>query len=280
MAELYRPDDVQHINLCNIQKRNQPTTFSLPALFLTVTSGLCTFVARLIITTAFSPMLRNASMPEIVSGPRTLPIGITVIVPVYNGACYLERSLESIRMSCYSNFSCIVVDDDSTDDSVRIAERLGVDVVSLAGGPFGPAYARNRGAAAAQGSILFFVDADLRFARDLSSRLPKFFDSNPTSMRSSDPMTLNPQRRNSSPNTATFCITLFIRTAARKPRLTERRLVNNCSCSSTKMSPNCCKNFADGGYPKTRNPLASREQVIAALASWLGRSVGFTGATR
>ena len=86
---------------------------------------------------------------------------ISVIVPVYNGALHLERCIRSITASRFPNQSCIVVNDGSTDESEMIAGRLGVSVLNLPGGPFGPAYARNRGASVASGDILFFVDSDV-----------------------------------------------------------------------------------------------------------------------
>src|ERR1051325_10372245 len=83
---------------------------------------------------------------------------ISVIVPVYNGALHLERCIRSITASRFPNQSCIVVNDGSTDESEMIAGRLGVSILNLPGGPFGPAYARNRGASVALGVIMFFVD--------------------------------------------------------------------------------------------------------------------------
>ena len=54
----------------------------------------------------------------------------------------------------------IVVDDGSTDASAAIAADAGVTVLE-SGGRLGPGGARNVGAAAAAGKILWFVDADV-----------------------------------------------------------------------------------------------------------------------
>lgn len=89
---------------------------------------------------------------------------ITVILPVYNGAAFLARCLASLTACAYRSFDCIVVNDGSTDGSGAIARKFPVRVLDLAGGPFGPAYARNRGAEVARGEILFFVDADIVLA--------------------------------------------------------------------------------------------------------------------
>src|SRR5688572_20194156 len=88
---------------------------------------------------------------------------ISVIIPVYNGAAYLNSCLQAVVTSDYRSYECIVVDDGSTDGGRSIAAQfpMSVRVVHLAEGPRGPAYARNRGAEAAGGTILFFLDADI-----------------------------------------------------------------------------------------------------------------------
>lgn len=54
----------------------------------------------------------------------------------------------------------IVVDDASTDDTVRVARAAGARVIEMGGTGGNPAAARNRGAAAANGDPLIFLDAD------------------------------------------------------------------------------------------------------------------------
>lgn len=48
---------------------------------------------------------------------------VSIIIPNYNGAAYLEDCLESIRHQTYENFEVIVVDDASTDGSAKNAEK-------------------------------------------------------------------------------------------------------------------------------------------------------------
>jgi len=47
---------------------------------------------------------------------------ITVVLPVYNGASYLEASIESILNQSYKDFELIVVDDCSTDQTPNIIQ--------------------------------------------------------------------------------------------------------------------------------------------------------------
>jgi GT2 family glycosyltransferase len=88
---------------------------------------------------------------------------VSVIIPVYNTAAFLRLCLEAVAASDYRSYECIVVNDGSTDGSRTIAADfpMPVRIVDIAAGPCGPAYARNRGAEAARGAILFFLDADI-----------------------------------------------------------------------------------------------------------------------
>jgi len=56
-----------------------------------------------------------------------MPAHVSVALPVYRGARYLEASLRSVFAQSFRNFDVTVVDDGSTDDSVAIAERVARD---------------------------------------------------------------------------------------------------------------------------------------------------------
>ena len=47
---------------------------------------------------------------------------ISVIVPIYNTAKYLEKCLDSIIGQTHQNLEIILIDDGSTDDSGKIAD--------------------------------------------------------------------------------------------------------------------------------------------------------------
>ena len=93
-------------------------------------------------------------------GTLAMAVRLSVIIPVYNGAAFLDRALASLRQSTFRDFECIVVDDGSTDDTAAVATRYGVTLLRLdpRGGPAG---ARNHGAARARGAVLLFLDADV-----------------------------------------------------------------------------------------------------------------------
>ena len=92
--------------------------------------------------------------------PRT-----SVIIPVYNASSTLRRCLEAIFRLDHSSYEVIVVDDGSTDASLEIAREFPVRVIRV-GRNSGPAFARNEGAKAAEGSILAFTDADCEVPED------------------------------------------------------------------------------------------------------------------
>ncbi len=84
---------------------------------------------------------------------------ISIIVPFYNAENTLERLLDSILKQSFSDFELIVVDDASTDSSLRIAQSYPCKTIHLDRN-HGPAYCRNIGAKHAKGDILVFIDSD------------------------------------------------------------------------------------------------------------------------
>jgi glycosyltransferase involved in cell wall biosynthesis len=93
---------------------------------------------------------------------------ISVIVPNHNGSGTIGKCLEALFSSDYDNFEVIVVDDASGDDSVAIIQRFPSRLVSL-DCHAGASKARNSGARAASGELLFFIDADCVVERDTLS---------------------------------------------------------------------------------------------------------------
>lgn len=82
---------------------------------------------------------------------------LSIIIPAYNEEEYLPGLLESIKKQDFKDYEVIVADANSDDNTRKIAEEYGCRVVD--GGM--PAVGRNRGAAAARGELLLFLDADL-----------------------------------------------------------------------------------------------------------------------
>ena len=49
---------------------------------------------------------------------------VSIIIPVYNVASYIEDCLNSVLSQTYSNIECIIVDDCGQDDSMRIVKSI------------------------------------------------------------------------------------------------------------------------------------------------------------
>ena len=48
---------------------------------------------------------------------------VSVIIPVYNVATYLEKCIESVIAQTYENIQIILINDGSTDNSKKICEK-------------------------------------------------------------------------------------------------------------------------------------------------------------
>jgi GT2 family glycosyltransferase len=86
---------------------------------------------------------------------------VCVVVCTFNRSDRLHPCLDSLEHQTYPRdlFEIIVVDDASTDDTVRIARSRNVKVIERSANG-GAAAARNSGIAAAKGSIISFIDDD------------------------------------------------------------------------------------------------------------------------
>jgi GT2 family glycosyltransferase len=97
-------------------------------------------------------------------------LSISMIVPVANGGATFDDCLSAISRLVPPPQELIVVDDESTDGSGARAHAAGGLVIRMARRA-GPGAARNRGAAAATGDVLLFVDADVLVAPDTVARV-------------------------------------------------------------------------------------------------------------
>ncbi len=89
---------------------------------------------------------------------------ITVIIPAYNAADFLEQSLRALAANDRSQVEVLVVDDASDDATPHLVgekpQELPIEVIRLTRRS-GPAAARNAGAQKARFPFLFFLDADV-----------------------------------------------------------------------------------------------------------------------
>lgn len=106
---------------------------------------------------------------------------ISVIVPVYNVAPYLEQCMESIVGQTYANLEIILVDDGSTDGSDKICDTWAnkdkrVTVLHKENG--GLSSARNSGLRIAAGDYIGYVDSDDCIAPTMYETLMRLLEEN------------------------------------------------------------------------------------------------------
>ena len=90
-------------------------------------------------------------------------LDLSIIIPVYNVENYLEGCIDSIEKIRNINFEVILINDGSTDESLKTAENLvkkyrNIKLISQKNG--GLSYARNTGLRNAQGKYISFIDSD------------------------------------------------------------------------------------------------------------------------
>lgn len=88
---------------------------------------------------------------------------VSVIVPVYNAEHFIEKCIHSILNQSYKNIELILVNDGSTDNSVKICDSFAkidnrIKLIHQANS--GPSVARNNGIYNAKGKYIQFIDAD------------------------------------------------------------------------------------------------------------------------
>ena len=87
---------------------------------------------------------------------------VSIIVPVYNTAEYVEECIQSVLSQSYENIELILVNDGSTDGSGKICMKYGQDkrIKYVEQINSGVQVARKRGVEASAGEWIMFVDSD------------------------------------------------------------------------------------------------------------------------
>lgn len=105
-------------------------------------------------------------------------MNISVIVPAFNAGKTIALCLEALNHQTISPLEIIVVDDNSSDDTVEIARTLNVRIITQTVRR-GAASARNRGAEIAAAETLVFVDADVQVPPDALAQITGWFNKMP-----------------------------------------------------------------------------------------------------
>ena len=106
---------------------------------------------------------------------------ISVVLPVHNRADVLARAIESVLAQRLREFELVIVDDGSTDYSVRVAKSFSDDRIKLVelGENRGGNVARNAGVRAASAPLIAFLDSDDAYLPEKLAIVVAEFDKSP-----------------------------------------------------------------------------------------------------
>jgi glycosyltransferase involved in cell wall biosynthesis len=89
---------------------------------------------------------------------------VSIVMPMYNSEAYVLEAIKSVIAQTHNNWELIVVDDGSTDSSIKIVNKLSTQDhrIKLFKNKhnLGAAISRNKAIEAAKGDVIAFLDAD------------------------------------------------------------------------------------------------------------------------
>jgi cellulose synthase/poly-beta-1,6-N-acetylglucosamine synthase-like glycosyltransferase/peptidoglycan/xylan/chitin deacetylase (PgdA/CDA1 family) len=149
-------------------------TTSILAWLLLVVALL--FVARVFLLLAFAR--RHARLVRAPSERVEFSPPVSIVVPAFNEAVGIERTVRSLVASDYPTLEVVVVDDGSTDGTAEIVDRLDLSNVTVLRQPnSGKPAALNRGIEESRHEIVVMVDADTIFESATLGHLVQAFRS-------------------------------------------------------------------------------------------------------
>lgn len=108
---------------------------------------------------------------------------VSIIVPCYNQAQYLDEALQSVLDQSYQNWECVIVNDGSADYTAAVAKQWvekDIRFVYLKKENGGLSSARNFGIAYAKGEFILPLDADDKIAANYVALAVQSFQEDPS----------------------------------------------------------------------------------------------------
>jgi len=106
---------------------------------------------------------------------------VSIIIPVYNSEKWLVQCLDSAINQTYKNLEIIIVDDCSTDNSLKILEEYASKYKNITllknDKNMGPAYSRNKAIEVAKGEYMYPLDSDNYLELDAIEKMVETMDS-------------------------------------------------------------------------------------------------------
>jgi glycosyltransferase involved in cell wall biosynthesis len=105
---------------------------------------------------------------------------VSVIIPAYNQAQFINQAIESVLAQTWSDYEIIVVNDGSTDATPQILAGYGEQLRVITQPNAGLSAARNSGLAVAQGEFIGLLDADDMWYPDVLATTVAHLTKNPS----------------------------------------------------------------------------------------------------
>lgn len=110
---------------------------------------------------------------------------LTIVIPVYNREKFLLRTLSSVAMQTYTDFHLVLVDNASSDASLRICQDFAsqsfedskMNVTVLQEPRKGASFARNTGLSICNTPYIYFFDSDDEMSPDFVEKVTDLMDS-------------------------------------------------------------------------------------------------------
>lgn len=97
-----------------------------------------------------------------------LPV-ISIIIPTHNSGTIIKKCLDGVKKQNYpeDKIEIIIADNNSTDDTIKIAESYGAKILLIDGLPPQVCIQRNEGAEKALGQYIYMLDHDMEMSVNL-----------------------------------------------------------------------------------------------------------------
>jgi Glycosyl transferase family 2 len=105
---------------------------------------------------------------------------ISIITPSYNQGHFIEETIRSVVSQGYPNLEYIIIDGDSTDDTVEVIRRYESQITYWVSEPDrGQTHAINKGLAIATGDILAYLNSDDYYLPGTLQKIADYFQKHP-----------------------------------------------------------------------------------------------------
>ena len=103
---------------------------------------------------------------------------VSVIIPTYNRDKFISDTINSVLEQTYKDFEIIVVDDGSTDSTLKVLEQFGTKIKLIKQPNLERAVARNNGVKNSNGKYIAFLDSDDLWAKEKLEKQVEILDQN------------------------------------------------------------------------------------------------------